>query len=171
MKKIYILLIAIIVSCQKHQDKTVTENIVTENKTNKTEKAKSWLIETIEKNLNKDFYKMEDFTTKEYAKYKSDAMNIDFDVDGSLTKDEFVKKWKNKFDVRFAGIENGFLISRQDNGKIKVTSCISLKSNNQNEYIFQTVISDVDFKIENKRDIKVIENGNSFLISDVKEYN
>jgi hypothetical protein len=171
MKKIFILLIVISISCQNSQNKKNSKNVVLEKKVDNADKAKKWLIETIEKNLNKDFYNISDFTTKEYAEYKSDATNVDLDVDGGLTENEFVKKWKNKFDVKFARIGNGFLISGQNNGKIKVTSCIALKSDNQNEYIFKTVIRDTDFKVEDKRDIKVLEKRNSFLISDVKEYN
>ena len=170
MKKTFILIIAVLVSCQKTENRKNTESITVEKKVDNTEKAKKWLVETIEKNLNKDFYNMSDFTTKDYAEYKQDATNVDLYAEGSLTENEFKNKWKNKFDVRFAGIGNGFLISAQDNGKIKVISCVPLKSDNQNEYNFKTIIRDIDFKTEDKRDIKVIENKSSFLISDVKEY-
>jgi hypothetical protein len=47
---------------------------------------------------------------------KEDAMNVDMDVDGSLTEKEFEDKWKGKFDTSKAGIGIGFLITGQDLG-------------------------------------------------------
>lgn len=37
---------------------------------------------------------MKDMTTKDYYDYKSDAMNVDMDVDGSLTKKNLNKNGK-----------------------------------------------------------------------------
>ena len=37
---------------------------------------------------------MKDMTTKDYYDYKSDAMNVDMDVDGSLTQKEFEQNGK-----------------------------------------------------------------------------
>lgn len=51
---------------------------------------------------------MKDMTTKDYYEYKGDAMNVDMDVDGSLTQKEFEEKWKGKFDTSKAGIGTGF---------------------------------------------------------------
>ncbi|MET3020358.1 hypothetical protein [Flavobacterium hydatis] len=131
------------------------------------ENAKNWLIKTIETNFNKDTYEMSDMTTKTYAQYKSDAINIEYD--NGLTEESFKKKWKNKFDTKYVGM-NGFLIPTQDYGKIKVSSCKLLYISKDKGYVFETIIKDLTFKTSYKRDIKVIQSGKSFLIADVKEY-
>lgn len=131
------------------------------------ENAKKWLVKTIETNFNKDTYKMSDMTTKAYAEYKIDAINIEYD--NGLTEEKFKQKWQNKFDIKYVG-NNGFLVPSQDYGKIKVTSCVFLSETKDKEYIFETIISDLTFNQNYKRDIKVIPSGKSFLIADVKEY-
>lgn len=137
---------------------------------NETENAKEWLIKTIETYFKKDLPEMRGITTKLYEEYKTDATNVDLDTEGALTQTEFENKWKRLYDTKYAGIGNGFLISGQDWGKIEVTKCNSLKSNSENEFVFETTIRDIDFKVDYKREIKVIKTENSFLICDVKEY-
>ena len=69
----------------------------------------AWLKTNVEKNFTNDGREnMEAITTAEYYEYKSDATNVDLIVDGSLTADEFQKKWGNKFDTKYAGIGAGF---------------------------------------------------------------
>ncbi len=184
MKKILNFLIYVILlnSCQnKDKVKNLTEennstdtikNFGSEsNQTIKdTENAKEWLIETIETYFKKDLQEMRGKTTKPYEEYKTDATNVDLDTEGALTQTEFENKWKRLYDTKYAGIGNGFLISGQDWGKIEVTKCNSLKSNSENEFVFETTIRDIDFKVDYKREIKVIKTENSFLICDVKEY-
>ncbi|MEA9415374.1 hypothetical protein [Flavobacterium sp. PL02] len=131
------------------------------------ENAKKWLIKTIETNFNKDTYEMSDMTTKTYAQYKSDAINIEYD--NGLTEESFKKKWKNKFDTKYVAM-NGFLVPTQDYGKIKVSSCKLLYVIKDKGFVFETIIKDLTFKTSYKRDIKVIPSGKSFLIADVKEY-
>jgi hypothetical protein len=131
------------------------------------ENAKDWLIKAIEINFNKDTFDTADITTKTYAEYKSDAINIEYE--NGLTQEAFKKKWKNKFDLKYVGY-NGFLVPTQDYGKIKVSSCKLLSVTKDKAYIFETIIRDVDYKHNYKRDIKVIHSGKSFLIADVKEY-
>lgn len=131
------------------------------------ENAKKWLIKTIETNFNKDTYEMSDMTTKTYALYKSDAINIEYD--NGLTEESFKKKWKSKFDTKYVGM-NGFLVPTQDYGKIKVSSCKLLYISKDKGYVFETIIKDLTFKTSYKRDIKIIPSGKSFLIADVKEY-
>ena len=134
----------------------------------KSELAKKWLVKSIE-----NFFKQESaemITTKTYNKYKSDATNVEMDTEGSLTVEQFNKKWKKTYDIKYAGVGNGFLISAQDWGKVTVTKC-QLLTAKENVYIFQVIIKDATYKGSYKRDIKVIESGKSFLIDDVKEYN
>ncbi len=184
MKKI-LHLVLFVLTLNSCQNKEKVKNLTEENNTtdtvknfssesnqtiNETENAKEWLIETIETYFKKDLQEMRGITTKSYEEYKTDATNVDLDTEGALTQTEFENKWKGKFDIKYAGIGNGFLISGQDWGKIEVTKCNSLKSNSKDEFVFETTISDIDFKVDYKREIKVIKSENSFLISDVKEY-
>jgi hypothetical protein len=180
MKKIAIIIsFFMLIFCQKNKnetkdiiDKELT-NVKKVNATgnpelNKSENAKKWLVEAIEKKLNSDFFEMEDITTKEYAEYKNDAMMADSGEDESLSKDGFESKWKGKFDTKYVN-SDGFLISGQDNGKIKVTNCKLLPTNKADEFVFKIIITDLDFKHDYKREIKVIPAKKAFLISDVKE--
>lgn len=129
--------------------------------------AKKWLVKAIENFFKQESADMSSITTKSYNEYKSDAMNIDMGEE-SLTLEQFNKKWKKKYDVKHVGYD-GFLISGQDWGKIVVSKC-DLISAKGNVYIFQVIIKDIQYKATNKREIKVIESGKSFLIDDVKEY-
>jgi hypothetical protein len=184
MKKsaVLFLMVLISISCQNRPtkkeelvEKTTTENTKIERKednqaSNNSESAKKWLIETIQTYFKKDFPKMSGITTKTYEEYKTEATNVDLDTDVAMTQTEFENKWKNKYDTKYAGIGFGFLISGQDWGKIKITKC-NLLSENDDSYVFQTILSDTEFKTDYKRDIRIIKSGNSFLIDDVKEYN
>lgn len=135
-----------------------------------SEKAKEWLKKAIESCFQEDNGEMEKITTPVYEEYKTDATNVDLDWDRSLTQLEFENKWKDKYDIKYAGVGNGFLISGQDWGKIEVLKC-DLLEETENSYIFKTIIRDVEYKIDYERDIEVIRSGNSFLINDIKEYN
>jgi hypothetical protein len=153
----------------KYRPATIIHQTAIEEQTEDQDQknAKNWLIKTIEVYFSKDFSNMEDITTKSYVAYKIDAMNLEYDE--SLTEEGFKKKWKNKFDTRYVGYE-AFLVPTQDNGKIKVTSCKLLSVTKDKAYIFETIIRDLDYKQNYKRDIKVIRSGKTFLIADVKEY-
>ena len=154
-------------------DSTKIVSSESDNNLKETEKAKDWLIETIEDNFKKNTLEMKGITTKPYEEYKTDATNVDLDTEGALTQSEFENKWKRLYDTKYAGIGNGFLISGQDWGKIEVTNCKSLKSYSKDDFVFvfETTIRDIDFKVDYKREIKVIKTENSFLICDVKEFN
>lgn len=150
-----IVIIAFVISC-----KGQNTNVV---------KAQKWLTESIEKAfVTNDF---DEIFTKEYSEYKQEAISVAYETDKSLTEQQFTTKWKDKFDIRHAGIGNGFIISGQDWSKIKVTKC-ELLSKTDNSYIFKVLVEDIGEGYEAKynRDITVIEQQNSFLISDIKEY-
>jgi hypothetical protein len=184
MKKnaVLFLIVLISISCQNKQTKKEglvgkprAENTKIEKKESnqvisKSENAKKWLIETIQTYFKKDFPEMSGITTKTYEEYKTEATNVDLDTEEAMTQTEFEKKWKNKYDTKYAGIGFGFLISGQDWGKIEITKC-NLVVENDDTYVFQTVLRDTDFKTDYKRDIRIVKSGNSFLIDDVKEYN
>ncbi|MGH1516175.1 hypothetical protein [Chryseobacterium sp. JK1] len=179
MKRTIIASLFLIIACKEEKKEVqsiaepqkIEENIgESKPEDNESEQAKKWLEKSIVDyfkadlgNLDKAMRKM---TTKGYYDYKTDATNVDLDVDGSLTEKEFEDKWKKKFDVSKAGIGIGFLISAQDWNHIEVGSC-ELKSSSGNEYIFNVVLTDNDFKAKYPSVIKVIKDNGSFLIADV----
>lgn len=180
MKRTIIASLFLIIGCKEEKkdavatqpEPEVKENVVPEDKPqgNESEEAKKWLEKNIEDyfksdlgNLDKNMQKM---TTKEYYDYKGDAMNVDMDVDGSLTEKEFNDKWKGKFNTKKAGVGVGFLIAGQDWDKIQVTKC-QLISENENSFLFDVVLNDKAFKSEYPTQVKVIKENGSFLIADV----
>lgn len=156
-----------------------TETGISENKPDESGEAKKWLEKSIENyfkadlgNLDKEMQKI---TTKDYYDYKTDAMNVDMDVDGSLTLKEFQNKWKNKFDVRKAGVNIGFLISGQDWEEIKVSKCeqvlksVPLSESEPAVFIFDVILSDEKLKSQYPVEIEVIKQNDSFLIANVSQ--
>jgi hypothetical protein len=183
MNKIYLLITLLsLASCQKNQEQkgevktkesvnqdTFVSDIPSKALT-QSDLAQKWLIEKIEENFKTPDGLIDSICTKDYATYKSDAIGVEYD--GGLTQKAFEKKWKDKFDVKHAGIGTGFLISGQDWTKIKVAKCELSPLKLKGGYLFETTIEDVGAttKTMYKRDIKVVSSGNSFLIADVLEY-
>lgn len=126
----------------------------------KSELAKKWLVKAIENFFKQESADMSSITTKSYNDYKTDAMNIDMDTEGSLTLEQFNKKWKKKYDVKYAGYD-GFLISAQDWVKIVVSKC-ELISAKGNVYIFQVIIKDAQYKSTSKGTSKLSNPENHF---------
>lgn len=180
MKRTIIASLFLIIGCKEEKkDAVVTqsqpegkESIVLHTKTpgNESEEAKKWLEESIEDyfkselgNMDKDMQKI---TTKDYYDYKTDAMGVDMDVDGSLTEKEFNDKWKGKFDIKKAGVGVGFLIAGQDWDKIQVTKC-QLISEDGTYFLFDVILNDKALKAVYPVKIKVVKENSSFLIADV----
>jgi hypothetical protein len=157
---------AIIKNDPLHEENAM--HLYKEGKIKEQAAVKKWLAEIIEAYLNCNAFSMSDITTKNYEEYKSDAMTAD--SEGGLTADEFHRKWKIKFDPKYAGIGNGFLIGAQDWGTVKVISCEPLAGKMNEGLIFSVVIRDRENKINYKRDITVIPAMEAYLIADVKEY-
>jgi uncharacterized protein with gpF-like domain len=165
-------------SCQKNkengQETIINQDTVVSDISSKTltlsDLAKKWLTTNIEENFRTPDGLIDSICTKNYAEYKSDAIGVEYD--GGLTQKAFEKKWKNKFDVKHAGVGTGFLISGQDWTKIKVTKCELSPLKLKEGYLFETTIEDVGAttKTTYKRNIQVVSSGNSFLIADVLEY-
>lgn len=187
--KIIILFITLIsmISCQKSQEQKSElkiqesvnkDTVIPDTKISKNVKkpltedelAKKWLIENVEENFNTADGLIDKICTKSYAEYKSDAIGIEYD--GGLTPKAFKKKWKGKFDIKYAGTGTGFLISGQDWVKIKVIKCELSPVKLKEGYVFETTIEDIGATTKTiyKRDIKVVPSGNTFLIADVLEY-
>ena len=182
MRKIYYaLLMIVMVSCkdeQKELYKITEKKTVDHTKISNTKKdaefAKNWLEENINSFFNENTssitHDMRSITTTDYYDYKMDAMNVGMDMTGSLSKEEFKNKWKNKFDTSKAGIGVGFLISGQDWDSIKVTKC-DLIDEKDNAFLFDVIILDKGFKTHYSNKIKVVKNDNQFLIADVLQEN
>lgn len=148
----------------------IKEKVVLHNESNEAEEAQKWLEKSIvdyfKADIGSEEKNMQKITTKDYFDYKTDATNVNLDVDGSLTDKEFQDKWKSKFDTSKAGVGIGFLISAQDWNSIEVESC-DLKSSSRDEYIFNVVLRDDGFKAQYPSVIKVVKENGSFLIADV----
>lgn len=179
MKRTIIASLFVIIGCKEEKkdagvqpEPQQTEKIAQEIKpeVNESEEAKKWLEKSIEDYFNSDLSKldknMQKMTTNDYYDYKGDAMNVDMDVDGSLTEKEFNDKWKGKFDTKKAGVGVGFLISGQDWDKIVTTKC-QLISETENSYLFDVVLTDKSMKEVYPIKVKVIKENGSFLIADV----
>ncbi|KMQ59967.1 hypothetical protein ACM46_17065 [Chryseobacterium angstadtii] len=177
MKKILIASVLMMAACKEEKKETPIhpefppkEVVKVENKSTESEEAKKWLETSIENYFNSDLgsldKEMQRITTKDYYEYKTDAMNVDMDVDRSLTEKEFQDKWKGKFDTGKAGIGYGFLITAQDWDKIKVSTC-HLISESKTDMLFDTVLSDENLKAEYPVKIKIAKENDSFLIADV----
>lgn len=137
-----------------------------------TLKVKQWLSNAIESYTNDEDVATSSKTlrnslTDSYYNYKLDAISLEYDSD-TLAAEKF-KKWQGKYDTRYVG-SGGFIISAQDNGKVKVTSCNYFKESGQNASIYRVVIEDLDYKAKFNRDIKVIVQNGRLLIDDIIEY-
>ncbi|MCP1301506.1 hypothetical protein NK356_20200 [Chryseobacterium sp. S0630] len=178
MKRMIIASLLLIMSCKEEkkeikidpQPQQTEEKTVQNNESNDVEEAQKWLKTSIvnyfKADIGNEEKNMQKMTTKDYFDYKTDATNVDLDVDGSLTDKEFQDKWKSKFDTGKAGVGIGFLISAQDWNSIEVESC-DLKSSSKDEYIFNVVLRDGGFKAQYPSVIKVVKQNGSFLIADV----
>ncbi|QWT87641.1 hypothetical protein KBP46_07300 [Chryseobacterium sp. PCH239] len=178
MKRTIIASLFMIIACKEEKKEIkkdgeiqpIKEKVVLHNDSNEAEEAQKWLEKSIvyyfKADIGSEEKNMQKITTKDYFDYKTDATNVNLDVDGSLTDKEFQDKWKSKFDTSKAGVGIGFLISAQDWNSIEVESC-DLKSSSRDEYIFNVVLRDDGFKAQYPSVIKVVKENGSFLIADV----
>ncbi|WP_313369045.1 hypothetical protein [Sphingobacterium mizutaii] len=136
-----------------------------------TEAGCKWLKDSIESYFAKDssLDRMKLLTTDEYYNFKLDAMNTGLDIDSSITKFELNQKWGSKFEIDTASLGTGFLISGQDWGEIKVSSC-DLLDENAAELNLKLIISDCKLQTDYHRDIKLILDNEQIKIANVKEY-
>jgi hypothetical protein len=140
-----------------------------------TATVKTWLIGVIEdytnnQNSNLAYANLQKSLTSNYYHYKQDAINLEYDdSEEALSEEDFKKKWQGKYNPKYVGY-GGFIISAQDNGKIKVTKCVLLKNPGPNTSLYKVKIKDLDYKAEFNRDIKVVTEANRLFIDDVIEY-
>ena len=176
MKNIIIISFLLIISCSETKKEEIKinnpkESVVANNSNNAAE-AKAWLVKSIESYFDADISNqetiMQNITTKDYYDFKSDATNVDLDVDGGLTLKEFQQKWKNKFNTENVVINTGFLIPAQDWTKIEVKKC-ELNASLENDYSFNVELQDTGSKEIYKCIIKVTKIKNNFFIGNVLE--
>lgn len=155
-----------------------TNTSVVENKDvtdikGEAEAAKNWLKSSILSYFKADISDqqkiMQNITTKDYYEYKTDATNVDMDVDGSLSLKDFQQKWGNKYNTKYAGINTGFLISAQDWTNIEVRKCELDAISGDEAFVFDVELADDGAKAIFKRKIGVVKKDNKFLIADVIE--
>lgn len=148
-----------------------TENKVTEapKKEQNCDDAKAWLEKMIPSYFNDnegELGVMKVMTTPQYYAYKVDAMNVDMGSNESMSQAAFEQKWKDKYDVKKAGIQSGFLITGQDWDKISVEKCEFTEARNDT-CIFNVVLADKKWNERYPSIVKVINWGNLFVIGDV----
>jgi hypothetical protein len=177
MKNIIIISLLLIISCNETKKEEIKINnlpkeSVVQNNTNEAAEAKAWLIKNIESYFDADISDqqniMQKMTTKDYYEFKTDATNVDLDVEGSLTLKEFHQKWKNKFNTENVNINTGFLIPAQDWTKIKIRKC-DLNASLENDYSFYVELEDTGSNEVYKCIIKVTKIKNNFFIGNVLE--
>lgn len=177
MKNIFIISLLLIISCSETKKEEIKNNnlpkeSVVENNTKESAEAKIWLVKSIESYFDADISNqeniMQNITTKDYYNFKTDATNVDLDIDGSLTLKEFQQKWKNKFNTENVALNTGFLISAQDWTKIEVKKC-DLNASLENDFSFYVELQDIESKEVFKRIIKVTKIKNNFFIGNVLE--
>lgn len=171
-------LFLMMMSCKDVKEKEIAtkippiENVVTDNSKD-VDAAKDWLKKNIVGYFKADISDqqkiMQNMTTEDYYQYKTDATNVDMEVDGSLTLKEFQQKWGNKFNTKYAGINTGFLISAQDWTNIEVRKCELEAMSGNDAFVFDVELIDEGAKAIFKRKIGVVKKENKFLIADVIE--
>lgn len=149
--------------------------ITTENKGKANDdtasRAQEWLVKNITnyfatEELDSLDNLMQKMTTADYYEYKTDATNVDLDINGSLTEAQFHEKWSSKFDTSKAGIGTGFLISGQDWDKIEIEKC-DLISTTDKGFLFDVILKDEIFQSKYPSKILVVHSADGYKIADV----
>lgn len=89
-----------------------------------TIEIKNWLTKVVvdyrnnEQTVGSD-KQLRSVLTEDYYNYKSTDITLEYDT---LTKDQFTKQWKTKFQTQYVG-DKGFFNWTQDSGPIKVIKC------------------------------------------------
>jgi hypothetical protein len=114
--------------------------------------GQEWLKKNIESffNNNDDFLRgFSSLCTPQYAEFKSDAINIEFD---GMTEAEFKSKWGRRYS-QYAGIGEGFMIAGTDFGKIEVVKCKFRNMTEMKNFLYDVVIVDKTFNSKFTRQV------------------
>lgn len=131
--------------------------------------AQKWIETEIPKAFNSQLNPIETLATDKYQKYKSDAINVDFD--GGLTEAAFQEKWKKEFNIKKAGIGLSFILGVQDYESVKVERARFVKKISPTSYLFLVSLSYSENSGTVAVQLIVEEHENSFLIADVWQEN
>lgn len=131
--------------------------------------AQKWIETEIPKAFNTQLNPIESLATEKYQRYKSDAINVDFD--GGLSEADFHEKWKKEFDTKKAGIGLSFILGVQDYETVKVERARFVKQITPTSYLFLVSFSYSENSGTVALQLIVEEHKNSFLISDVWQEN
>lgn len=170
MKQLSILLIGLfLINCKSDKKEetqvVVKEEIPVEVIQENAEKGKKWLEKSIVGHFSSDNPPMIMMTTPQFYEFKIDALNADLGLPGSITKEEFTAKWKDKFDLNRPDVYDGFLIPAQDFGKIKVGS-VEFDKNLSDTLVYNVLINDDQFGASYQSIIHLIPIEKGFQIAD-----
>jgi hypothetical protein len=138
-------------------------------KTDKRVEAQKWVETEIPKAFNSQLYPIESLATEKYQRYKSDAINVDFD--GGLSEEAFHETWKKEYNTKKAGIGLSFILGVQDYEMVKVERARFVKKISPTSYLFLVSFSYSENSGTVAVQLIVEEHENSFLISDVWQEN
>ena len=131
--------------------------------------AQKWIETEIPKAFNTQLNPIESLATEKYQRYKSDAINVEFD--GGLSEADFHEKWKKEFDTKKAGIGISFILGVQDYETVKVERARFVKQITPTSYLFLVSFGYSENSGTVAVQLIVEEHKNSFLISDVWQEN
>lgn len=131
--------------------------------------AQKWIETEIPKAFNSQLNPIKSLATEMYQRYKSDAINVEFD--GGLSETDFHEKWKKEFDTKKAGIGISFILGVQDYETVKVERARFVKKITSTSYLFLVSFSYFENSGTVAVQLIVEEHKNSFLISDVWQEN
>lgn len=108
---------------------------------------------------------MQELTTQRYARFKTDAMNVD--MNGGMSREAFAKKWGHIYNIRQPHLYDGFLIPLQDWQHVTVR-CQPLPARNGEVWMaadFTEQATGEHFR----RNVKLVQEGGQWRIDDVWE--
>lgn len=127
--------------------------------------ALQWIQSALEGYFT-DSLSMEQITTKRYAQFKTDMINVEFDGGKSITDIE--KEWGNVYDTKDPDQQQAFLIPLQDWNQVKV-NCQLLSGGNTHEIWILAAMKEVTISEPFIRYLKLVKQRNSFKIDDVRK--
>lgn len=158
------------ITLTKQQPVADTAEIVAESssKDDNINNGKLWLQTNIENLYNNSFSieKMKKVCTSRYVNFRTDGWNID--EGDEKAANAFSTKWGKIYNLKYCCADCGFLIYGQDHGKISVAA--NFKNKTANGYWFNVTITDKEFNVSYKSDVRIIKNGTSYLIDEALEY-
>jgi hypothetical protein len=142
--------------------------IISDSTDLETADVKEWLTGTIKKYFEDNQIHFREITTKQYAEYKQDAINVDYG-NTPITLKQFKEKWTDIYDISYAGIGESFLLGQQDWGIVVMSKCDLISVENNKKFTFDTTISDTTFKHTYSIEITIVQTDDGFKIDDVKK--